>query len=450
LFPSPIRIGHRQIFTSGEGRRRHHNQWGEVFFTLRKRFSSHLIRLTKVAGAIIAKILHDRFDEVATMREGEPELAEVLSIIDAIYETVLTPASWPRALELISKHIGEGCAGISLIDTHDYSIKVAAHWGASDAFMRDLAETVSFNPASNAHWYRDIDDPFSVEQLIGKHAFRSTRFYREVAAKHDYPDALTSILSKTGDRAGTISLPRSSAHGPITARDVMRLRRLAPHIRRAVLLTDMLETSAVKENLLNQTLDLLRTPILLVDARQRIVQANAAAEDVLAKGAGMRRAGDTLKIDDERAATAFAASLDQLQGVLPGPASRNASADNTFVVVGEGSAQEHALWLLPLSAVQGSHGVGKRAKIVAVLISEASQAPSSPGEIFASRYKLTPGECRVLAQLLSGATPATAAKHLGVSINTVRSHMQKLFAKTGCNGLTEMLHAASRLLPPFR
>ena len=406
-------------------------------------------------GVVIEKVVLSRPDDVAVtpvagaQPAGAPgEMAEVLSIVDAIYETVFDPSLWPYALERISKHIGHGCAGISLIDTRDYSIKIAAHWGATDAFMRDLAETMSYNPATNAHWYRDIDDPFSVSQLIGERAFRSTRFYREVATKHDYPDALTSVLTKTGDRAGTISLPRSGAHGPITAQDVMRLRRLAPHIRRAVLMTDMLETSALKQNLLTQTLDRLQTPILLVDTRQRIVQSNAAAEALLADGQGLRRAGEMLRIDDKEAATAFTASLARLHAPLVAPG-RHSAPDNAFVVVGEGTDQEHALWLLPLSAMPGGYGASQDTKIAAVLVSRSAQAPSSPGEIFARRYRLTPGECRVLAQLTGGAAPAAVATHLGVSINTVRSHMQKLFAKTGANGLPELLHAASRLMPPF-
>ena len=73
-----------------------------------------------------------------------------------------------------------------------------------------------------------------------------------------------------------------------------------------------------------------------------------------------------------------------------------------------------------------------------------------PLSAFAELYGLTATETRVLDHLARGRTPQEAADVLGVGLTTVKTHLQKLFAKTGTGRQTELVQLLARSTPPLR
>ena len=57
---------------------------------------------------------------------------------------------------------------------------------------------------------------------------------------------------------------------------------------------------------------------------------------------------------------------------------------------------------------------------------------------------LTPRERSILKLLGSGLTMPQVARHLGLSDHTVRTHMQKLYAKLGCHSRLDVIRFATR------
>ena len=64
------------------------------------------------------------------------------------------------------------------------------------------------------------------------------------------------------------------------------------------------------------------------------------------------------------------------------------------------------------------------------------------------RYGITPAECRVLMLLTQGRSPYDTANALGCSEPMVRTHMQRLFAKTGTHGQPDLMRLAMSALAP--
>jgi DNA-binding CsgD family transcriptional regulator len=59
--------------------------------------------------------------------------------------------------------------------------------------------------------------------------------------------------------------------------------------------------------------------------------------------------------------------------------------------------------------------------------------------LFQGMFDLTPTEARLCSALARGLTLSDAATELGSTIGTVRSHLQRLFRKTGTNRQPELL-----------
>jgi DNA-binding CsgD family transcriptional regulator len=67
----------------------------------------------------------------------------------------------------------------------------------------------------------------------------------------------------------------------------------------------------------------------------------------------------------------------------------------------------------------------------AVFVQDPRIAPSVPREAFAKLFGLTPAELEVLSTLAAGRAPQEVADLLGVALSTVKSHLHKIFEKTG-------------------
>lgn len=58
--------------------------------------------------------------------------------------------------------------------------------------------------------------------------------------------------------------------------------------------------------------------------------------------------------------------------------------------------------------------------------------------LFAKKYELTPRERDLVAQMLGGQEMRAAAENIGVTYETARSYLKKIFEKTGCTSQAEL------------
>jgi DNA-binding CsgD family transcriptional regulator len=93
--------------------------------------------------------------------------------------------------------------------------------------------------------------------------------------------------------------------------------------------------------------------------------------------------------------------------------------------------ERYVAHVLPLTS-----GARRRAGLAynaaaALFVRKVALAASSPPEVIGEMYKLTPTELRVLLAIVDiGGVPEVAAA-LGVAVTTVKTHLSRLFAKTG-------------------
>ncbi len=109
------------------------------------------------------------------------------------------------------------------------------------------------------------------------------------------------------------------------------------------------------------------------------------------------------------------------------------------------------LWFTELSDAQISRASAVISKLEHFIVFALSDciarnrwAPAVNGDStmtfhrYAEEWRLTEQDRKILMHLLSGASYKEAADRLGISINTVRKHTQKIYRSTGTNGLAEL------------
>ncbi len=93
--------------------------------------------------------------------------------------------------------------------------------------------------------------------------------------------------------------------------------------------------------------------------------------------------------------------------------------------------ERYVAHVLPLtSGARRNAGLAYSA-VAALFIRKAALENPAPSEVIGEMYKLTPTELRVLLAIVDiGGVPEVAAA-LGVAVTTVKTHLSRLFAKTG-------------------
>jgi DNA-binding CsgD family transcriptional regulator len=83
----------------------------------------------------------------------------------------------------------------------------------------------------------------------------------------------------------------------------------------------------------------------------------------------------------------------------------------------------------------------------AVFIAPASQTSKISAEALGLRFELTPTESRVFELVAAGHSVAETAGMLGSAISTVKTHLRRVFDKTGRHRQAELVKLAADIFP---
>ena len=172
---------------------------------------------------------------------------------------------------------------------------------------------------------------------------------------------------------------------------------------------------------LADALDALGAGLFVVDATGRIVHANTSGRAMLQERRVLRSADGRLAACEARAAAALRELLLKAAGPDARPSAMPLSA---------GDGRHYVAHLLPLASGARRSGAGYPA-IAAVLVHRAAIETHCQPEIIAELYNLTPSELRVLLAIVEAGGVAETAERLGIAEATVKTHLHRVFGKTG-------------------
>jgi DNA-binding CsgD family transcriptional regulator len=222
------------------------------------------------------------------------------------------------------------------------------------------------------------------------------------------------------------------------------MRLITPHIRRAVLIGKVIDLGQTKAQTFHEVLDGLSAGMFLVDARGRVVHANAAGRDILASADFLRSLGGRLVARDPAADRA-------LRGVFAAAAKGDGAVGTGGIAIPltAHDGESYVAHVLPMTS-GARHSLGRAEAAVAALFVHRSalDSPSLPASI-AQHYRLTPTEVRVLLALLDLGSGPEVADALGVAESTVKTHLARIYQKTGTRGQLELVKLVAGFANPL-
>jgi DNA-binding CsgD family transcriptional regulator len=367
---------------------------------------------------------------------------ELSTLIGKIYDCAVVPEGWSAALTQINATLEGAYTTISLADMQTFAGVMAAHSAWDPEMLRVLNDDYGIDgvPGLREVVFGPIDVPRSTMQQMDEQVFQASPFYQNWVKPQALRDACIAKFAQTGGRLGLLGVITSAKRDIINDEERSFIAMLSPHIRRAAMIGDLLMQHDMKARFYRSSFNSIGTPVVLVDGTARIIDVNETADALLAIGQPIARQSGQLT-----GSNAFATSA------LHDAIARAAQGDDDIGDRGIGiplslpRETPAVAYVLPVS--RGAAREVLRPAAAAVFISSAAGAMPPPQDALVTLFNLTPAEATVLLQIGGGATPAVAAAEIGVSENTVKSHLQRVFAKTGTARQADLVKLLASLGP---
>ncbi len=248
-------------------------------------------------------------------------------------------------------------------------------------------------------------------------------------------DAANVVLEQSGSNCAALPTVLSDAR-MIDEEIRRRIALIVPHAQRALLLNKAIDLKQSEATTFADTLNGLAAGIFLVDASRRIVHANIAGHDMLRAEDFLRSISGQLVACDVQA--------DQTLGDIL--ADNGSGAKGMALPLTAHDGERYIVHVWPLSSAART---GMACKAVAALFVRKVALDSPCGELVARAFELTPAELRVLLSIVEvGGVPKTAAA-LGIAESTVKTHLRKVFAKTGARRQADLVKLAAGFSSPL-
>lgn len=377
----------------------------------------------------------------------------IADAIGRIYDCAIDAQSWDPALELLRGKIDVPFAAVHLItctpDTPEARTPpeiTALHTPWDARWVHTLPAVMGTIPRIQALQSVEVDEPVVHSEVIGAELYAESQFRSLWLDPQGLADGCTTTVLRRDLQTAMLSIPVVKGAPPPDEDTRELLRLLAPHFRRALLISDMLDLNRQRTRLLGAVLDRISVPVFLIASGARIAYANAAGEAMLAAGSRLVGTGGRLRPAAPAHAEGFAQAVQRACTGLD----TDIGLWGNGIVLGKGDEDAAVAYVLPLGRSELRHSLGTG--MAAVFVSTGAGAPP-PVEVLTALSGLTTAEARVALAVADGHSVEAIASDLGVSLHTVRKHLSNAYDKTGArsqsglgafvNGLRVPLHPAA-------
>jgi DNA-binding CsgD family transcriptional regulator len=361
-------------------------------------------------------------------------------LIESIYDAALQPSRWNEAVVKINTFIGAKACGVFSKDAVSKFGVTHYYCGVDPHFIQLYAETHSqFDPLIKLPRFGHVT---GIPDLVSYEQYRKGRFYQEWLKPQRCADVANVVIDDSNPRCPVLLTALPAGQRMVDAEMRRRIALLVPHAHRALMINQAIEVRQSEASDFADALDGLSAGVFLVDGAGRIIHSNSAGQAMLAEGDILRSVGGSIVIRDARV-------NQRLREILVVARDKaDAIHDSAFPLIAD-DGTHHVAHVLPLrTVVRGIHGPNPKA-VAALFVRRAELDSRSGGTLLARTFELTPTELRVLRSIVEiGGVPETA-QQLGIAETTVKTHLHRVFSKTGTNRQADLVKLAAGFASPL-
>lgn len=350
--------------------------------------------------------------------------AEAAVLIDRIYEAAAVPELW-RAVLVELARFARAPQAVMIVST-------------GTRFRDWVTTSPEFDELVLEHFERFPDNVRTARLLDLRHpGFLTDRdvvtdeeratipLYQDFLIPKGYgAGTATAVLVPSGDSV-IVHCERPLSEGDFGPETIAALDGLRPHLARAALLSARLEMERIATT--TRTLEALGLPAAVLGQGGRVIGANPSLVAMMPH---------TLSDQPSRLAVVDP-SADRLLREAVGRSEQAAVLPvRSIPIAASGERPPVILHLVPIRGA--AHDVFARARFVLIATPVVIQGVPS-ADVVQGLFDLTPAESRLATLIAAGDAPAPAAAKLGITPNTARSVLKRIFQKTGVSRQAELV-----------
>ena len=366
-------------------------------------------------------------------------------IVGALYDAAIEPPLFSTVMEQIKTFLDAAVVVLFAEDAVTNAGALVAHSAMNPHWSQKYFDTyMAINPvrAPSLPSVR-TGDTFNTLTYLTDEEFRNSRYYREWFAPVGYLDTVSTVLERSSFSFGLFSAVRHADRGYATQMDIDRVNLLAPHLRRAVGIAQLIDLKSLELQQLEAFIDQLATPVIFSDHKGKIVHANGAAVALLDKGDVIAQRRHHLVVKAPDAAVLMSTALAATDG-----AGLDRHSDGAAIIMAEKSCR-YIAHVLPLRSGRRTMAGRQIGASAAIFIRDLGIDVPSAAASLQQLFNLTPRELTVLLSVAAGNSASATSAILGLSEDTIKTHLKSGFRKVGVHKQSELAALVANVTNPF-
>jgi DNA-binding CsgD family transcriptional regulator len=355
-------------------------------------------------------------------------LEAVTGAIDALYAAAYDCELMPATVERL-RQLFDGSKACFMRLGPNLSAADAISTECDPEFNRRYVEEFGHevNTYSQAFTALPVGTIYSDHALLGAKQLRSSRVWNEWMAPQNMYSGLGCRLFAAGPSSWFFDVQRGRGQAEFDSADVALCKMLAPTLMKVTELRYRMGALTLKKGIERYALDSLTVGIAAVDPHARILYANAAVDCMFERPDGaLSSCGGRLLARDPVAQ----ADLKQLIAqTCAGQGQREVSSGYLLARSPDPDGLDVALCVMPVHDA-GAYGLPD-GQPVAMVVARTLEQDANLEDQAVRLFALTPAEAKFASALASGQSLAEAADAQMVRITTARTHLARIFQKTG-------------------
>jgi DNA-binding CsgD family transcriptional regulator len=363
-------------------------------------------------------------------------------VVGDLYSAAADPAAASRLAGQIARLVGGAAAALWTLDARgaitdrmlttlpaEAADRYAAHYHAHDPWLAKI-------------WQTPPDAVIRGSSLIDDASLARSQYYNEFGKQLDtfhLVGAMLPLGPASGQTVGMLSVLRPRDASGFDGDEVARLAQLLPHVRRALQLRAQVAdvASAVAAASAHAVLEAFGTAAAVMDGHGRVLLANAMADRLDARGAGLTLRGGA----DRTICVTAPAETRRLHAAIA-DAARGGPGGALLLHLTTGPV---LATVSPLSPSLGDQMGQARWRALLLLrpLQEENSDGRPPRQM--ALFGLTPAEMEVTAALCAGLTPREIAQARQVRVSTVRTLLQRAQEKLDAGNLRDLVRVCTLL-----
>jgi DNA-binding CsgD family transcriptional regulator len=358
----------------------------------------------------------------------------VLDLVGSIYDAALDAQRWPDTLMRIGDAVGGPVVVFGFYDPANGIMNMHAP-RTDPAAVRRFLEWMPDVPTLPCTGDFAPGRVFCGADVISPEQFATTAFCNEVwqpLSCSTVPLVTNLFADDTASGHFASHRPRNQ---PFDSGQKRLFATLAQHVVRAAALQRRLYHVSFANDAALTGLDGLQQGFVLVDAQARIVSVNRAARTLLDARDGLRLRAGALSASDTKAERALRALIASCAGDAATPID---CGGNIAVPRGPLRLPLNVL-VTPIRPETAMPWAFPQPAVAIVFVSDPETEIEALVENLRTRFGLTPAEAVFAVEIAKGDGRQAAADRLGITVATARSHLSKIFDKTGVTRQAELV-----------